>query len=139
MMTISMSGPSNVPGLRIYTLLIVAAVVGSGQDAFGHEKVLGTGISISSLGHILTTKDIVKGCSKITVQRFGFFEDEVTTHQASLISESSEFDLAILKADLPKGRPFAHILVSAEGYVALPDKDVKYTLSGFMEHMNQLD
>ena len=117
----------------------MAATAGSGQEVLGHEKKLGTGVSVSSLGHILTTRNVVKGCSDFAVQTTGFTEAERTVHLASLIAESPVSDLALLKAELPKGRPFAPLLVWESKNVFIPTNDRKVVQSGYLADTDRLD
>ena len=116
----------------------MAATAGSGQEVLGHEKKLGTGVSVSSLGHILTTRNVVKGCSDFAVQTTGFTEAERTVHLASLIAESPVSDLALLKAELPKGRPFAPLLVWESKNVFIPTNDRKVVQSGYLADTDRL-
>ncbi len=72
---------------------ISPAIVGISGDKDGGQSV-GSGVCVSSAGHVLTNSHVVNGCKNITL-----FLSDKTTATAKLIYEDTVLDLAILESN----------------------------------------
>jgi serine protease Do len=68
------------------------------------RKSIGSGVVIHPSGYIVTNSHVVSRAEKITIQMV-----DKSRHVARVISSDSDYDLAVLKVDWPKGRVMPHL------------------------------
>jgi S1-C subfamily serine protease len=123
-----------VPNAAIALVSMVVITLLS-SNLFAEGATFGTGVLVNPLGHILTNRHVVEGCSSFVVRSPGFTDKERTLHRATLLASSSAFDLAILKAELPEGRVFAPLLVWENLHSFLPLDGKEIVQGGYPMHV----
>jgi len=78
---------------------------GAGGDGAIHERSLGSGVIVDAKGYIVTNRHVVEKADRIRVR----LQDDPpgVQHDAKVIGEDSETDLAVIKIDLDHAVPSA--------------------------------
>ncbi len=80
---------------------------GPGGPETQRERSLGSGVIVDSKGYILTNRHVIDGADRIRVHLMD--DPPLVQHEAKLIGQDEETDLAVIKIDVDKTLPIAKL------------------------------
>jgi serine protease Do len=106
------NGGDNGNGMDDFFNRFFGAPGGGGQSPFGgdgsiRERSLGSGVIVDSKGYILTNRHVIEKADRIRVR----LQDDPpgVQHDARVVGEDQETDLAVIKIDVDHGVPAAKL------------------------------